>query len=163
MDLHETLAKLTKHHVFKDWHAKNKDYFLAHAFVMLDEPNKGIWQIGFYNPEKERMTTFITSDKDVQHTEEQEVLRTEAAIDPLKPEDVTFSVEEALATAKKCRDENYRGEMVLKEFFIIQHAEGHAMFNITYFTQSLKTINIKIDAKTGEIIKHSRQSLAEFG
>jgi uncharacterized membrane protein YkoI len=162
MDLHETLAKLTRSAVFKDWHKKNPAYFLAHAFVMLDEANKGIWQIGFYNPEKERMVTFIVSDKEVKHTEEQEVLRTEAEILPLKAEDVTHSVEDALKTAKQCLQENYRGEIPIKEFFIIQHAEGHAMFNITFFTQSLKTINIKIDAKTGKIFKHTMQSLAEF-
>jgi uncharacterized membrane protein YkoI len=163
MDLHKTLAKLTRSVIFKDWHKNNSKYFLAHAFVMLDEANKGIWQVGFYNLEKERMITFIVSDKEIQHTEEQEVLRTEAEIFPLKVEEVTHSVEDALKTAKACLQENYRGEMPIKEFFIIQHAEGHAMFNITYFTQSLKTINIKIDAKTGKTIKHSMQSLAEFG
>jgi len=163
MDLHETLAKLTRHPLFIEWHEKNKEYFLAHAFVMLDEANKNTWQIGFYNAEKEKMVTFILSDKVVQHTEEQEVLRSEADIQPLKPEEVTHSVEDALNTTKKCLEENYRGEKPIKEFFIIQHAEGHAMFNITYFTQSLKTINIKIYAKTGKIFKHSVQSLAEFG
>ena len=162
MDLHETLAKLTRSVIFKDWHKDNSKYFLAHAFVMLDEANKGIWQIGFYNPEKERMITFIISDKGIQHTEEQEVLRSEAEILALKPEEVTHSVEDALKTAKACLQENYRGEKPIKEFFIIQHAEGHAMFNITYFMQSLKTINIKIDAKTGKIFKHTMQNLAEF-
>jgi len=163
MDLHETLAKLTRSSVFKDWHAENKEYFLAHAFVMLDEANKGVWQIGFYSKEKERMVTFIVAGDSVNHTEEQEVLRTEGEIAKLDPEEVKHSIEEALKTAKACLQENYRGEMVLKEFFIIQNAEGHPMFNITYFTQSLKTINVKINAKTGEIIKHSKQSLAEFG
>ncbi len=162
MDLHETLARLTRNSIFKDWHSKNKKYFLAHAFVMLDEANKGVWQIGFYNAEKERMVTFVVSDTDIQHTEDQEVLKETTGIQQLKPEDVTFAVEDALKTAKDCLKENYRAEIPLKEFFIIQNAEGHTMFNITYFTQSLKTINIKIDAKTGKMIKHSMQSLAEF-
>jgi hypothetical protein len=163
MDLHETLAKLTRHTVFKDWHSKNKKYFLAHAFVMLDEANKNTWQIGFYNSEKERMVTFIITDNTVQHTEDQEVLRTEGSIQPLKPEEVTHTIENALETARNCLKENYRAEKPIKEFFIIQNAEEHTMFNITFVTQSLKTINIKIDAKTGKIIKHSMQALADFG
>ncbi|MEM3153987.1 MAG: hypothetical protein QW165_00265 [Candidatus Woesearchaeota archaeon] len=162
MDLHETFAKLTRNSVFKEWRKENTAYFLAHAFVMLDEANKGTWQIGFYNPDKERMVTFVVSDKEIKHTEEQEVLKSEADIHPLKPEDVTLSIESALSTARQCLEQNYRGEKPLKEFFIIQHAEGHAIFNITYFTQSLKTINIKINAKTGNIFKHNMQSLAEF-
>lgn len=162
MDLHETLARLTRHPVFQEWRAKNSDYFLAHAFVMLDEPNKDIWQIGFYNPDKERMVTFIVALNSIQKTEEQEVLKSEGGIQPLKPEDVKLSVEEALKIAKQCYDQNYKAEKPIKEFFIIQHAEGHAIFNITYFTQGLKTINIKIDSATGKIFKHSVQSLAEF-
>ena len=161
MDLHATLNKLTKHPVFKEWHEKNKEYFLAHAFVMLDEPNKNTWQIGFYHPKKERMVTFLVADT-ITHTEEQEVLKSTADIQPLKPEEVTLSVEEALKTSKDCLKEHYKTEQPLKEFFIIQHAEGHTLFNITYFTQSLKTINIKIDSKTGKVVKHSLQSLAEF-
>jgi len=162
MDLHETLARLTRSPIFKEWHSKNHNYFLAHAFVMLDEANKNTWQIGFYNAEKERMVTFVITGANIQHTEDQEVLKESAVIQPLKPEEVTLTVENALKTAKDCLEQNYRGEKPMKEFFIIQHAEEHSMFNITYFTQSLKTINIKIDAKTGKIFKHSMQSLAEF-
>ncbi len=162
MDLHATLAQLTRHSVFKEWQVKNPNYFLAHAFVMLDEPNKDTWQIGFYSQEKERMVTFVITPTTVQHTEEQEVLKKEGTIEQLKPEEVKLTVEEALKTAKKCYEENYKAEKTIKQFFIIQNTEGHTMFNITYFTQSLKTINIKIDAKTGKIIKHSMQSLAEF-
>jgi hypothetical protein len=162
MDLHKTLAQLTNSAVFKEWHAKNKEYFLAHAFVMLDEANKNTWQIGFYNEKKEKMVTFIVSSTGIQNTEEQEVLKESAVIEPLKPEEVTLTVEDALKTAKQSLQENYSAEKPLKEFFIIQNAEGHTMFNITFFTQSLKTINIKIDTKTGKIIKHSMQSLAEF-
>ena len=161
MDLHETLAKLTRHTLFKEWHAKNPQYYLAHAFVMLDEPNKGTWQIGFYNKEKERMITFFVSDA-VQQSEEQEVLKEKAGIDELKPEKVKVSVDDALKTAQKCMEENYKAENPMKQFFIIQHIEGHTMFNITFFTQSLKTINIKINAVDGNILKHSIQSLTAF-
>lgn len=159
MDLHEILAKLTRHPLFKEWHEKNKEYFLAHAFVMLDEPNKNTWQIGFYNPEKEKMVTFFVADT-IKKTDEQEVLKSEGAIKPLMPEKVKLTVEEALKKAEECFKE-YK-ELPIKHFFIIQHTEGHNMFNITYFTQSLKTINIKIDSETGEIIKHSKQDLAQF-
>jgi len=162
MDLHATLARLTRHPVFTEWHEKNKAYFLAHAFVMLDEPNKGIWQIGFYNSEKERMVTFIVSPDSVQHTEDQEVLKKEGDIKPLVVEEIKFSIEEALQKAKQCLEENYKAQTVTKQFFIIQNAEGHHLFNITYVTRALQTINIKIDAGTGEIFKHSSASLAEF-
>lgn len=163
MDAQATIAALTRSAIFKEWHAKNKEFFLAHMFVMLDEPNKNTWQIGFYNPEKERMVTFMMTENVVQQTEEQEVLKTAAQIQPLPIEDVKLTIEDALKTAEQCFKENYSAEKPVKQFFIIQHAEEHTMFNITYFTQSFKTVNIKIDAKTGKVFKHSLQALAEFG
>ena len=163
MDIHETLAALTRHAVFKEWQPKNKDYFLAHAFLMLDEANKNTWQIGFYNAGKERMVTFIVSGNSVERTDEQEVLKKEGEIQPLKLEEVKLSVEEALKISKECFEEKYSAEKTLKQFFIIQNLEGHHMFNITYFTQSFQTINIKLDAKTGKVLKQSIQKLAQFG
>lgn len=163
MDFHATLARLTRHPTFTDWHNSNKDAFLAHGFLMLDEANKDTWQIGFYNPKTERMTTFHVSPDTVKKTEDQEVLKKEGDIEPLQPEHVKINAEDALQTAKTCFAEHYKGEKDIKHFFILQNTEGHHLYNITYFTQSLKTINIKIDAQTGDIIKHSKQDLAMFG
>ncbi|MBS3147683.1 hypothetical protein J4219_02250 [Candidatus Woesearchaeota archaeon] len=162
MDLHEALAKLTRHSVFKDWQKTNKDAFLAHAFVMLDEANKDVWQIGFYTKETERMVTFMVAET-ITHTPEQEVLKTDGEIEKLDVAKIKISVEEALSTAKKCVTENYGKENTFKQFFIIQTIEHAPIFNITYLTQSFKTINIKIDAHDGKILKQNIQALAEFG
>ena len=162
MDIQEALARLTRTTIFKEWHEKNKEYYLAHAFIMLDEPNKNTWQIGFYNSSKERMVTFMLTGNDVQHTEDQEVLKKEGTIEKLNPSEIKIHVQQALDTAKECLQKEYKGQTPLKEFFIIQNAEKHHMYNITYFTQSLTTINIKIDAGTGKIIKHTSQKLADF-
>lgn len=162
MDIHKALADLTRHHAFKEWHNEHKDYFLAHAFVMLDEANKNTWQIGFYNEKEQRMISFILQDQDVGKTDTQEVLKTEGDISPLQVEHIKLTVEDALAKAKEVYQEHYKNELPIKQFFIIQNTEGHHMFNITYFTQSFNTINIKIDAETGDVIKHSKQQLAAF-
>lgn len=162
MDVHKALADLTRHVIFKDWHKENQDYFLAHAFVMLDEPNKNTWQIGFYNTNDQQMVTFILDGQSVKKTEGQEVLKSEGDIKPLKPEHIKLSVEDALAKATQCYQEHYKGEPHIKHFFIIQNIDGQHLFNITYFTQAFNTINIKIDAETGDIIKHTKQKLAAF-
>jgi len=161
MEVQEKIGKLTTSTVFKEWNNKNKGYYLAHVFIMMDEANKNIWQVGFYNPEKERMVTFLITEGDIKHTEEQEVLKKEGTIEKLEINKIKINPEEALETAKKCFSE-YK-DIAIKEFFILQNAEEHNMYNITYFTQSLKTVNIKIDAETGKIIKHNMQKLCEFG
>ena len=161
MEVQEKIGKLTTSLLFKEWHQKNTGYYLAHIFIMLDEVNKHTWQIGFYNSEKEKMITFLMTNDKIQHTAEQEVLKKEGTIEKLNLEKIKITPEEALEKAKKCFSE-YK-DIPLKEFFIIQNTEGHHMYNVTYFTQSMKTVNIKIDAETGEIIKHNIQKLCEFG
>lgn len=160
MNVQKKIAKITSNALFKEWHNANKNCFLAHLFVMLDEPNKNTIQAGFYNPEKEKMTTFILTGDRVQKTEEQEVLKKEGKIEKLELGKIKLSVEDALSKAEEVFKE-YK-DILLKKFFIIQNAEGHTMFNITYLTKTFKTVNIKIDAETGEVFKHSSQKLMNF-
>ena len=161
MDFHQVLNKLTGHVVFKHWHADHTNYFLAHAFKMLDDANKNEWQIGFYSLQDEQMVTFIVNGA-IQKIEDQEVLKSKQVIEPLKTQDVALDMHSALQKGQECFNENYQG-IVAKQFFIIQQYDNLPIYNITYFLGSFETVNIKINAKTGEIIKHDRQKLLEFG
>lgn len=162
MDFHASLAKLTSHTVFKDWHKTHQDCFLAHGFMMLDEANKDTWQIGFYNPANSMMTTFLIG-KTIEHTAEQEVLASDGQVQKLKVENVKILPETALATSKEILKKEFAKEIPIKEFFIIQQLDNQTIFNITYFTQSFKTVNVKIDTTSGEVISKNIQVLMDFG
>lgn len=163
MDFHKALHTLTNNLSFKHWHKEHNNAFLAHGFLMLDEANKDTWQIGFYDEQKQRMTTFLVNGNKVEHTDEQEILQGPAPIQKLDPSEIKIEAEKAMEIANKLVKEEYGKEMLLKHFFIIQHAEGSTIYNVTYFTQTFKTINVKIDAEDGKILKHNIQVLAEFG
>lgn len=163
MDFHSMLSTLKQSAEYKDWLAEHRDYFLAHAFVMLDEANKGIWQIGFYSPEKELMETFVMDNGKISILPAQEVLKSEGKLQELDLGAVKITVEEALAIADKCKQEHYKTELVAKQFFILQHLDSGMAYNITYFTQSLKTINVKVSSIDGKIVSHNLQALAAFG
>lgn len=162
MDILAKLAKLTSSAQFKQWHKDHKKHFLAHAFVLLDDANKDIVQFGFYDAEKKTMTTWHVSDT-IKHTEDQEVLDSGAAIVKLDMDSVKISSDDALKTADELRANDYKKEIQLKKFFILQMIEGAATYNITIFTQSFSTINIKIDAANGKTLHHNMQKLMEFG
>ena len=163
MDFHKALATLTRSPVFTAWHKDNNEYYLAHAFIMLDEANKSIWQFGWYNPTKERMVTFQLERESVSHTEEQEVLKKEGSVDKLNPEDIKITPEEALKIADELFEKENGKQALVKKFFIIQHTEGVPMFNITSVLQSFKTFNVKIDSRDGKVVKHSLQDLLAMG
>lgn len=162
MDFHKALHTLTNDLSFKHWHKEHAQTFLAHGFLMLDEANKDTWQIGFYDEQKQRMTTFLVNGNKVEHTDEQEILQGPAPIQKLNPSEVKIEAQKAIGIANDLVKKEYGKEMILKHFFVIQHAEEHTIYNVTYFTQSFKTINIKINAENGEILKHNIQALADF-
>jgi hypothetical protein len=164
MELKDVLSALSGSDAFKEWRAKHANAFLAHAFVMLDEANKGSWQIGYFDEAANTMTTFVVQGASIEVIPDQEVLKADQRIAELKPADVKLPVAEALAEAQKVRMQNYPKEIPAKQFFIIQSlAEHGAVFNMTFFTMGFKTINIKLSASDGKVLHHSMQELAAFG
>ncbi len=164
MELKEVLKTIENSIDYKEWRTKHPEAFLAHAFVMLDEENKNIWQTGYFDDKKNTMSTFVFEGAKISVIPDQEVLKAEQKILALKPEDVIVSVADALAAAQKARIENYGKEQPIKSFFIIQNIEAHGpVFNITFFTAAFKTINIKISTTKGKVVHHSMQALAAFG
>jgi hypothetical protein len=162
MELKEVLDLLHESEDFKKWKETDSASFLAHAFVLLDDVNKDTWQMGYFNPEKETITTFIVSEKHIERIDNQDVLRSQQAILELKVDQVKFNHDDALKKADEYHQQNHPREMALKKFFIIQQMDDHAIYNITYFFQSMKTLNMKINALDGEIIDSSIQALMEF-
>jgi hypothetical protein len=164
MELKDILAVLEQSSAYQAWRAGHAQAFLAHAFVMLDEPNKNIWQIGYFDEAANSMTTFVVSGRTIGVIPDQEVLKAKQRILPLDPRDVLLPVAEALALAQKAKLQHYPQEQAVKTFFIIQNLEEHGpVFNITVFTAAFKTINIKLSTKNGGVLHHSMQALAAFG
>ena len=164
MELKDVLVTLEKSKEYLAWRKDHASSFLAHAFVMLDEENKNTWQIGYFDDAKSLMTTFVVNQGKIELIPDQEVLKAQQHIMPLKPEDVKVSIADALATAQKTKTEQYPQELPAKTFFIIQHLPEHgSVFNITYFTASFKTINIKLSTENGTVVHSTIQALAAFG
>jgi hypothetical protein len=159
MELKQALQKLEKSAQFKKWKKTHAEAFLAHAFVMLDEANKDIVQFGFFDSKSDMMTPFMVEPKKISALPESEVFKSNQAITPLVMEHVQLTDEKALEIANEFRNKNYSAELPIKTFFIVQHLDIGCVFNITFFTKSLKTLNLKISVVDGKILKHSLESL----
>jgi len=162
MELKGILEKLHQSKEFKDWEKEHGDAFLAHGFMLLDEANKDSWQIGYFSPDKDSMTTFVVSERFVETVPDQEILKSEHGLKELKPDDIKVGHEKALSKADEYHHLHHPREVSLKKFFIIQQFHDEPVYNVTFFFQSLKTLNIKISATTGEITHHTFQTLMEF-
>lgn len=159
MELKAAFEKLEKSSKFKNWKKTHADSFLAHAFVMLDEANKDIVQLGFFDKSSDMMTSFLVEPGKISEMPESEVFKSEQEIMPLAMGEVKLTDEKALAIAEDYRTKNHPAELPIKTFFIVQHLDIGCVFNITFFTKSLKTLNLKISVVDGKILKHSLEPL----
>ena len=156
------MEQLESSSVFKEWKSSHDDCFLAHAFVMFDEANADIWQFGFFDEKNNLMATFIVDKQDVKVIPDQEVLKSDAEILPLSVADIKISALEAMHNAQQVLKKEYSGEIPLKAFFVLQQLKNVAVYNVTFFTKSFKTVNVKVSAVDGSIIHFSLSALADF-
>lgn len=163
MQVKDVIEKLCTHPEFKEWEKGNKECYLVHVFKMLDEANENIWQVGYYDKKKDRITSFYIEHDDIKVIPEEEVYKKEKkAIKRLDMNEVRVNMREALDISNKLLKEEYEEEQSMKTILILQNIDEGLVWNITFVTHSFKTLNVKVDANKKKIIKHELTPLMEF-
>jgi hypothetical protein len=141
---------------FKEWHSKNPEAKPVHVFLML-EPGRDVkYDVGFFDFNKELMTSFVAGDKfkDVEITESKEIFTKDAQkIMPLDEAKVKVGFKDAFDTSHALQKEKYKQHEPMKEVVILQNLDIGQVWNITYITKTFQTLNIKIDAETGKVVE----------
>jgi len=164
MKLKDIMEKIESHSEFKEWRKSHKGCYLAHAFMMMDKANENMWQIGFYNPKEDKITSFILEGDNLKISPELNIFKKPGAkVEKLDVRKVKIGSVEAIEKAEEVMAKDYPKANPIKMFFIIQNIpkEGH-VFNITFVTQDFKTVNIRISSEDGKILKHSVESLLQI-
>ena len=162
MNFKTSLKKLKNSSEFKKWISKNKESYLTYAFTMIENSEKSEWQIGYYNKKLDKVAVFTINDN-IKINPEQDIFKKPGtAVKKINLKDVKFSLDKVLKKAHSIKNKKYPKELIKKTIAILQSIELGQLWNITFITSSLNTINIKIDAKTGKIIKHELVSLFQF-
>jgi hypothetical protein len=163
MRIKKVVEELTNSEEFKSWREDNKESYLAHLFRMMDEPNEGIWQIGYYNPKDDKITTFIMENEGVKVVPPSDVFKKpNAELEALDMEAVIVDWMTALENASEFREEEYKNEWPVKSFFILQKLPEGIVYNLTLVTKTFNTLNLKVSGVSGEIIGHKLTSLFEI-
>ena len=63
MEAKEAVVRLEQSSIFLDWKKDNPKAYLANAFMMMDPAVVAEWQVGYYVPDTDRITTFGVGDK----------------------------------------------------------------------------------------------------
>lgn len=160
MELKEIYKKLTESGDFKQWKDKNPKTYLVH-FFKVEEENRGEWQMGYYDKEKDRITTFLVTEQ-IGIIPEQEVYKEKKVIKKLDISKIKIDEEKAFTAVEEVIGKNYKGEFPIKKIIIIQNLGRGAIWNITFLIRSFKTLNFKINAETGKVLSHELNSLMDF-
>ena len=165
MDVKASIANLRAHKEFNEWYDKNKEAKLVHIFMMM-EPGKAVgFDIGFYNFNKELMTSFFI-DKDsssVKITESNEIFAQDnQKINPLEEDRLKVNFDKALEIAFELQKEKYKQYVPMKEVIVLQNLDIGQVWNITFITKQFKTLNIKIDAETGKLLEDKLHAIFSF-
>ena len=157
--------RLQQNKVYKDWRTKNPSHTLSHAFLMLHQQYHPNWQFGFYSPETDQVATFIISEDNVQFTPETEVFKDpDKKILPITLSQVKKTFDEAYAIAEQICRQRCSGQTINSTIAVLQNTHEHGIvWNITLVTMAFNTVNVKIDAETGDIKKVSVDSLMGLG
>lgn len=157
----DTIKKVEATPEYSSFHAKDPEAFLAHVFLMEDDPSSiGEFQVGYYNPSLKLMTTFMVRDGAITVMPDLEVFqRPGSEILPLDPAIVRFDEKQMMEKASAIQKEIYPGNVIIKHIFILQNLSIGQVFNISLITRAFKVINLKFDALTGVLMKHHMDSL----
>ena len=163
MGFKEQLDFLLKSKEFREWKKNNKDSYLVHCFVLVEGKEPVDWQIGYYDHSCQRITTFRIEGKRISMNPPAEVFKEdESKIKEVILEKVKIELKDALDISQKFQKEHYKGDKPLKQIFILQHLKLGQVWNATFLTQAYKTLNIKIDASTGELKEHHIVDIMDF-
>lgn len=151
-----SLKELKQTKKFKDWEENHLSSYLTSVFFVDD------LQFGFYNPERDTMTSFKIEKEKINIVEEEKIFRKEKSkLKELKLEEIKFDFEAAIKVIEKLIGEKYKGEEKQKAIVILQVLENPT-WNITYLTKGFNILNVKINAISGKILEEKIQSAISF-
>ena len=156
MNFREVLKKIESSKEFKEYKKQNKDSFLADIFTIIKEKENFDWQLDYYSKSRDKITSFVIQDKEIVKKEAEIFRKDDSEIIKLNLNNVKIPVEKALGDINKKTKEK-PNEIIIA----LQVINKRETWNITYLTTSFRTLNTKIDAKSGKILSQDEASLFE--
>lgn len=145
-----------------EWQASHKKSFLSSAFLLSDTEHQEVWQLGYYN-QNHTISTFVLQDDHLDITEDQEIFKKdETKVSLLDINKVKVDSDVVLQHALSVVKEHYPAEVSMKTIVVLQNLKGKGVYSLTFLTKSLKTITLRIDAFTGEVVSEEVRNLMDF-
>lgn len=154
MDFTSAYADLKNSPQFRVWKDAHPQAYLAHFLAQLDNDlQPAPWNIGFYDPQPDRITTFVMRDP-ITIVPDEEVFKKESSISELHLSGVALTSAAALEKAKAVQRQHYPHHLPMKGLLVLQNL-AQPTWNVTFITSTFAALNIKISAAAGELLDHT--------
>lgn len=159
MDLKLLIVQLNASKVYAEWKKEHTDSYLANVFAVMNT-DPVVWQVSFYNPDH-TMTSFTINGHRIEVSPADQIFQETKHVVPALVLDSVGDTDDAMRAAAEVQKEHYAAHLPLKAMLTLQQTTI-PIYTITYVTQSLKAIIVKMDATTGEIISHDLSAIVDF-
>ncbi|MFC1732950.1 hypothetical protein ACFL6I_21835 [candidate division KSB1 bacterium] len=148
---------------FKDWKEKNKESYISYALFMTGEKEDNV-EIGYYNKKNDKVTTFVMGEKGIEIKPEENVFKKPGMeVEELDVNEVKIDIPEATKIADNLQKTKYPAELPMKLIMILQKLSPLGnIYNVTFVTKTFKTLNIKIDSSSGDVVEDRLVELMQF-
>lgn len=182
LDILEMLKQLSNNSFFQKWAKEHPKNHLTHFFVAIDQnyhPLAG-WEIGYYEKDSKKIKVFmelVMSDaaKKAQEEigsedEEMDFMPKDAdavfqketvAVEELNLKQAKLTFQEAVKICQEQLPKLFPKEQTGNGFVILQTWKQKTLWNFTFITQTIKFINLKINAEDGSVAENNRVELID--
>ena len=164
MEIKELLERVMNSRLYKNFNNDDKAY-LCSFFKIDGEGEQDEWQVDFYNPENDKITSFKEIGNQIRIIGKDSKIfkEKEAKVNELRIDKVKIAPEDAIKAVDELKKKKYSGEEALRRIVILQSTkEFKENWNITYLTTSFNILNVKINAKNGKVIEESLKPALTF-
>ena len=143
-NLHTTLKYVQESPVYKAWLSDHPSSYLSSFFKIIEHQDVDWWQVDFYYPKGDTITSFVVDDKVKLATKDAAVFKKpDTSVKALDLAMVKIDMAHALRAAQELQKEKYKGEKTSKTVVLLQTLAQ------TFWKSEVEFINIVRDANIG--------------
>lgn len=159
MEIKELISRVESSLEYKNWRNSNPEPFLTSIFTIPDsDPQE--WSLNYFDANKEEINSFVVNG-DITLTIHTEILSNGVPVQ-LEPEKVSVAYSKVLSIANDLMKKKYTAFKPARSMVVLQNIEGVQVWNISYFSALLHTLNIRINASDGTVILDKLLSIIHF-
>ncbi|MBI2669295.1 hypothetical protein HYX14_05635 [Candidatus Woesearchaeota archaeon] len=147
----ELVQALSQDSLFQQWQQQHPEGYLSHLFCVL-APEPQNWELGHYDPATQLITVFAQHENGFEIKPADAVFKEEHNIvEKLEINKVQIPASRALEQFAQKKEEYFPKEVLGNGFLVLQTLHQKICWNFTFITNTVRFVNLKINAETGAV------------